>query len=81
MNLENIRTLAKASGIIYETYMEDSLVAPGDANALGNTLQDKIIKHELTDQEITAISIWDKFIDVKIPPDNLMRVKPHSSNQ
>lgn len=69
-DIENIKLMARASDISYESNKQDIAFSGGDISAIGATIQRRNKNNEFSDKMQFAIGLWTK-INEKIPPDIL----------
>ena len=67
-DLENIKTMARASDIVYEADQRDVTFSGGDMKAIGTTISNKAAANAYDKRTAFAIGLWRK-INEKIPAD------------
>ena len=67
-DLENIKTMARASEILYQANKQDISFSGGAPEALGKTIQRQAANNELDEPTKLAVGLWVKIND-KVPSD------------
>jgi len=65
-DIANLRVMAKAADVVYDSDRRDTAIAAGDMNLIGTSLQRRIDAGEFDERDRLAFGLWRK-INEKIP--------------
>ena len=65
-DLDNLRVMARASEVLYDSDRKDATIAAGDASVIGTTIQRRGDAGEFDDQMKQALGVWRK-LNEQIP--------------